>query len=72
MAWGLPLAPFPLVHVAPSLIAIVSALHALAPHQTEPPFLLVQVVILAVFVILTVVATKRSNRNRSDRTERAL
>jgi hypothetical protein len=37
----------------------VSTLHALAPTQTEPPFLVAQVAVLALFVILTVVATKR-------------
>jgi len=37
----------------------VSTLHALAPHQTEPPFLVAQVVVLALFVVLTVVAAKR-------------
>jgi len=37
----------------------VSALHALAPQQTEPPFLLAQVVVLALFTVLTVLAAKR-------------
>ena len=37
----------------------VSALHALAPQQTEPPFLLAQVVVLALFIVLTVLAAKR-------------
>jgi len=37
----------------------VSALHALAPQQTEPPFLVAQVVVLVVFVLLTVVAASR-------------
>jgi len=37
----------------------VSALHALAPQQTEPPFLLAQLVVLALF---TVLATKRFRR----------
>lgn len=37
----------------------VSALHALAPQQTEPPFLIAQVLVLALFVVLTVVAARR-------------
>jgi hypothetical protein len=37
----------------------VSALHALAPQQTEPPFLIVQIVVLALFVVLTVGAARR-------------
>jgi hypothetical protein len=38
----------------------ISALHALAPRQTEPPFLIAQVAVLVLFVILTIVATKRA------------
>jgi hypothetical protein len=34
----------------------VPLLNALAPTQTEPPFLITQVVILALFVVLTVLA----------------
>ena len=37
----------------------VPLLNALAPTQTEPPFLIMQVVILALFVVLTVVALIR-------------
>jgi hypothetical protein len=37
----------------------VPALHALAPKGNEPPFLLAQVALLAVFVWLTIVAAKR-------------
>ncbi len=37
----------------------VPALNALAPHQTEPPFLLVHGLVLALFVVLTVLAAKR-------------
>ena len=37
----------------------VPGLHALAPQQTEPPFLIAQVVVLALFVVLTGVAAKR-------------
>ena len=46
-------------------VAIVQAfqkfptLRALAPHQTESPFLLAQGVALALFVVLTVLAAKR-------------
>lgn len=38
----------------------VSALHALAPRQTEPPFLVTQVIVLALFIVLAVLAAKRS------------
>jgi hypothetical protein len=48
-----------LVDVARAFMKI-SALHALAPEQTEPPFLIVQVAVLVLFVILTMVATKRA------------
>jgi len=34
-------------------------LHALAPQQTEPPFVVAQLLVLALFVVLTAVAVKR-------------
>ena len=37
----------------------VSALRAMAPHQTEPPFLVTQLVVLALFIPLTIVAARR-------------
>jgi len=37
----------------------VPALHALAPHGNEPPFLIAQFALLAVFVWLTTVAARR-------------
>ena len=37
----------------------VPALNALAPHQTEPPFLIAQLVVFLLFVVLTVAAAKR-------------
>ena len=37
----------------------VSALHALAPQQTEPPFLVTQAIVLALFIALAVLAAKR-------------
>ena len=37
----------------------VPALHALAPQQTEPPFVVAQVLVLALFILLTVVAVRR-------------
>jgi hypothetical protein len=37
----------------------VPALHALAPRQTEPPFVIAQLLVLAVFILLTVVAVRR-------------
>lgn len=36
----------------------VPALNALAPTQKEPPFLVVQLVVMAIFVALTIVAAK--------------
>src|SRR6059036_178494 len=41
----------------------VPALHALAPQQTEPPFVVAQLFVLALFVLLTVVAVKRFRRD---------
>jgi hypothetical protein len=37
----------------------VPALHALAPKGNEPPFLIAQVALLAIFVWLTIVAARR-------------
>jgi hypothetical protein len=37
----------------------VPALHALAPTQSEPPFAVTQIVVLAIFVVLIVLAVKR-------------
>jgi hypothetical protein len=37
----------------------VPALVAMAPKQTEPPFIVTQFVVLALFIVLTVVAAKR-------------
>jgi hypothetical protein len=37
----------------------ISPLHALAPQQTEPPFLIAQAVVLALFIVLAVLSTKR-------------
>ena len=37
----------------------VPALKALAPHGSEPPFLLTQLVVLAIFVTLIILAAKR-------------
>ena len=37
----------------------VPALHALAPQQNEPPFVIVQLIVLAGFVVLTILAVKR-------------
>ena len=39
--------------------AKVPALQAMAPTQTEPPFLVAQLLVLAIFIALGVVATKR-------------
>jgi len=37
----------------------VPALNALAPQQTEPPFLIAQLGVLLLFVVLTVAAARR-------------
>jgi len=36
----------------------VPAAHALAPTQTEPPFLITEVVVLAIFIVVGIVAVK--------------
>src|SRR5262245_39230829 len=40
----------------------VPALNALAPHQSEPPFVAAQLVVLVVFVVLTIYAVQRFRR----------
>jgi len=42
----------------------VPALHAMAPTQSEPPFKMAQLGNLALFVVLTIMATKRFGRPR--------
>jgi hypothetical protein len=37
----------------------VPALHAMAPTQTEPPFQMTQLVVLALFIVLTIIALIR-------------
>lgn len=37
----------------------VPALHALAPKQTEPPFLVTQLAVLVIFIVITILAAKR-------------
>lgn len=37
----------------------VPAVHALAPTQTEPPFLMVQLVVMAIFIVLCIFAVKK-------------
>jgi hypothetical protein len=37
----------------------VPALHALAPQQNEPPFVIVQLIVLAGFLLLAILAVKR-------------
>src|SRR5512138_2954360 len=37
----------------------VPVLHALAPQQNEPPFVIVQLIVLAGFILLTIAAAKR-------------
>jgi hypothetical protein len=37
----------------------IPALHAMAPTQTEPPFKLTQLVVLALFIVLGIVAAIR-------------
>jgi len=40
----------------------VPALTAMAPKQTEPAFVITQLVVLALFIVLTIVVTKRVSR----------
>jgi hypothetical protein len=40
----------------------VSVLHALAPNEKEPPFVIAQVLTLALFVLIGVAALRRSRR----------
>jgi hypothetical protein len=42
----------------------IPALHAMAPTQTEPPFKLTQLVVLAIFVLLGIVAAIRFRPRR--------
>lgn len=65
------------VYVVPAMIALylnvfvliaqsfqkVGPLKALAPTQTEPPFVVAQLVTLLAFVVLTILATKRFRAN---------
>ena len=44
----------------------VPALKELAPTQKEPPFLIAQLVVLLVFIVLTILAAKRSRVGRSE------
>jgi uncharacterized membrane protein SirB2 len=37
----------------------IPALHALAPTQKEPPFLVAQLLVLALFVVIAAIALKR-------------
>jgi hypothetical protein len=37
----------------------VNALHTLAPTQTEPPFAIAQLILLAIFVVLTIAAVRK-------------
>ena len=37
----------------------VPALKALAPKQTEPPFLVAQLVVLVIFIVIIILAAKR-------------
>jgi glucose-6-phosphate-specific signal transduction histidine kinase len=37
----------------------VPALHAMAPTQSEPPFMVAQLVVLALFIVLTIFAVKK-------------
>jgi hypothetical protein len=53
------------VGVAQSFLKI-PALRALAPKQTEPPFALVQGLLLVLFVVLATMATIRSGGQRTE------
>ena len=66
MILGMSTSTFTLLHVLISLVGIgsglilkVPALHAMAPNGTEPPFLVAQTIVLLLFIVLGVLATKR-------------
>ncbi len=42
----------------------VPALHAMAPTQAEPPFLVAQLVVLVLFIVLTILAVKKFHPER--------
>ena len=42
----------------------IGFLNALAPHQTEPPFIVAQLVVLAIFVVLGLLSLKRFHPSR--------
>lgn len=42
----------------------VPALHAMAPTQTEPPFLVAQLAVLVLFIVLTILAVKKFHPER--------
>ena len=42
-----------------------AALHTLAPTQSEPPFLISQIVVMIAFIILTIIAVKRFSMRSS-------
>jgi hypothetical protein len=48
----------------------VPALNALAPTQKEPPFLIAQLIVLALYVGLTTLAVKRFHIRAGERTDR--
>ena len=57
---------FTLIHVAISLVAIgsgfvvaLTALHALAPTQTESPFKVAQLAVLVLFMVLGALSVKK-------------
>lgn len=43
----------------------IAALHALAPRQKEPPFLVAQLAVLALFIVLGIFAVKRFHVERA-------
>jgi hypothetical protein len=45
--------------------AKLTFLHALAPTQSEPPFVIVQVILLVIFVVLGVLAVRRFHPERA-------
>ena len=46
------------------LFAKVPALKALAPTQSEPPFLIAQLAVMAIFIVLDVFAAERFRAGR--------
>jgi len=59
MVLGVSLFKFTLIHIVISLVGKAPALKALAPTQSEPPFLVAQLGLLALFIVLGIFAVRK-------------